>query len=319
MDPTTTAERSWELGALDASAMETFDHGWRQLAAAGRKCPVTALEPRDHSPSTPDAQHGDMLRVRAVFLSDLHLGTRACRAESVLAFLREHPAETVFLLGDIVDFWAMGRSLQWGPGHNTVIQKLLRRARHGERVIVVPGNHDEALRTYCGHDFGGIRLEREWIHETADGRRLLLIHGDEFDQVTRYHKWVALLGDSAYNLLVRMNLWLSLARRILGIRGNWSLAGYAKRRVKKALEYLFEFEACVMKSVRSRGLDGVICGHVHWAKLREEEGLVYANCGDWVDSCTAIVEHLDGRLELIEWTQALGDASAEPEALDLPA
>jgi len=253
-----------------------------------------------------------MPRVRAVFLSDLHLGTRACRAESVLAFLREYPADAIYLLGDIVDFWAMGRSLQWAPAHNTVLQKLLRRARHGERVIVVPGNHDEALRSYCGMDFGGIRVEREWVHETAVGKRYLLVHGDEFDQVTRYHRWVALLGDSSYNLLVRVNLWLSWIRRQLGIRGHWSLAGYAKRRVKKALEYLFEFEDNVLRAARARGMDGVICGHVHWAKLREEGGLIYANCGDWVDSCTAIVEHLDGRLEIIEWT---APDPGEPEAV----
>ena len=251
-----------------------------------------------------------MPRVRAVFLSDLHLGTRASQAERLLDFLKEHPAEKLYLLGDIVDFWAMGRSLQWSAAHNTVVQKLLRRARHGEEVIVIPGNHDEALRDYCGSDFGGIRLEREWVHEGSDGRRFLLVHGDEFDHVTRYHKWVALLGDSSYNLLVRLNLWISWFRRQLGIRGHWSLAGFAKRRVKKALEYFFEFEANVLRAARTRGLDGVICGHVHWAKLREQDGLLYANCGDWVDSCTAIVEHEDGRMEVIEWTSGSPDAEA---------
>jgi len=169
-------------------------------------------------------------------------------------------------------------------------------------VVFVPGNHDEALRDYCETAFGDIRVEREYVHETADGRRLLLIHGDEFDQVTRHHRWVAVLGDVAYNGLVRINAWLSWSRRQLGISGYWSLAGYAKRRVKTALQFIFDFEVSLIRHVRERGLDGVICGHIHWAALREVDGLVYANCGDWVDSCTAIVEHEDGRLEMVEWS-----------------
>lgn len=240
--------------------------------------------------------------VRSVFLSDIHLGTRACQAERLLDFLREHPSQNIFLVGDIVDFWAMSRSVNWSAPHNTVVQKLLRRARHGDTVMFIPGNHDEALRDYCGTDFGGIRIECEWIHETADGRRFLLVHGDEFDQVTRYHKWVAVLGDVAYNLLVSINVKLSWLRRQLGVPGYWSLAGYAKRKVKTALEFIFDFEQSVIHAARARGLDGVICGHIHWATIREVEGLTYINCGDWVDSCTAIVEHLDGRLELVDWT-----------------
>ena len=242
-----------------------------------------------------------MPRVRTLFLSDLHLGTRACQAERLLDFLKEHPADKVFLLGDIIDFWAMKRLPAWSTCHNTVIQKLLRRARHGEEIIFVPGNHDEAARGYCGMRFGDIRVEREWVHETADGRRLLLIHGDEYDQVTRHHRWVALLGDVAYTTLVGINVWLSWARRKLGLRGYWSLAGFAKRKVKTALQFIFDFEASVIHAARQRGLDGVVCGHIHWATLREIDGLQYVNCGDWVDSCTAIVEHIDGRLELIEW------------------
>lgn len=244
-----------------------------------------------------------MPRVRTIFLSDIHLGTRACQAERLLGFLREYSAEYVFLVGDIVDFWAMSRSMNWASAHNTVVQKFLRRARHGEHVTIMPGNHDEALRDYCGASFGGIRLESEWIHQLADGRRFLLVHGDEYDQVTRYHKWVAVLGDVAYNLLVRLNVWLSATRRFLGISGYWSLAGFAKRKVKTALEFICDFETNVVKSARSRGLDGVICGHIHWATIRDADGIVYANCGDWVDSCTGIVEHFDGSLELIHWRE----------------
>ncbi|NTV10061.1 MAG: UDP-2,3-diacylglucosamine diphosphatase [Zoogloea sp.] len=255
-----------------------------------------------------------MPHVRSVFLSDIHLGTRACQAERLLDFLREYTADNVFLIGDIVDFWSMSRSIHWSPAQNTVVQKMLRRSRHGERVILIPGNHDEALREYAGTVFGDIEVAAEHVHQTADGRRFLLIHGDEFDQVTRHHRWVAVLGDVAYNTLVRLNAWLSWIRRRLGRPGYWSLAGYAKRKVKKALEFVFDFEDSVIHSVRNRGLDGVICGHIHSAALREVGGLTYVNCGDWVDSCTAIVEHPDGRLELIEW-----GAVARRPALAAPA
>jgi UDP-2,3-diacylglucosamine pyrophosphatase LpxH len=244
------------------------------------------------------------MKVRSIFLSDIHLGTRGCQADSLLAFLREYEAEHLFLLGDIVDFWAMKRGIHWTAAQNTVVQKVLRRARHGERVTLIPGNHDEALREYVGASFGDIRVAAEHIHETADGRRLLLLHGDEFDQVTRHHRWLAVLGDIGYDLLVRANAWLSWARRSLRISGYWSLAGYAKRRVKRAVNFIFDFEDAVIRTVRERGLDGVVCGHIHSACLRETAGVLYINCGDWVDSCTAIVEHGDGRLELVEWRNA---------------
>ncbi|WP_142809446.1 UDP-2,3-diacylglucosamine diphosphatase [Tepidiphilus olei] len=242
-----------------------------------------------------------MPAVRSVFLSDIHLGTRACKAELLIDFLREYPAQYLYLVGDIVDFWAMRRGIHWSAAQNTVVQKILRRARHGERVIFIPGNHDEALRDYVGASFGDITLHAEYVHETADGRRFLLIHGDEFDEVTRHHRWVALLGDAAYGALVRANVVWAWARRQMGRPGYWSLAGHVKRKVKKALEFKYGFEDAVMRSVRERGLDGVICGHIHWAAIKEVEGLLYVNCGDWVDSCTAIVEHIDGRLELVDW------------------
>jgi UDP-2,3-diacylglucosamine pyrophosphatase LpxH len=268
-----------------------------------------------HDAATIGPENAAMPRVRTVFLSDIHLGTRACQAERLLDFLREHPADHVFLIGDIIDFWAMKRSISWSTAQNTVVQKLLRRARHGEAVTFIPGNHDEALRAYCGTDFGGIRVEREWVHQLANGKRFLLVHGDEYDQVTRYHKWVAILGDMAYNLLVRINIWLSWLRRQLGLSGYWSLAGYAKRKVKTALQFIFDFEESVMHSARARGLDGVICGHIHWAAIREMNGLTYVNCGDWVDSCTGIVEHLDGRLELVSWISATVAEHSLEEAL----
>ncbi len=250
-----------------------------------------------------------MNRVRSVFISDVHLGTRACQAERLLEFLRAYPSDHLYLVGDIVDFWAMKREVRWTPAQNTVVQKILRRARHGGHVIFIPGNHDEALREHVGIALGEIRLEQECVHEAADGRRYLILHGDEFDQVTRHHRWLAVLGDKGYDLLVRMNVWLSWLRRRLGISGYWSLAGYAKRRIKTAVNFVNDFESSVARAVRERGLDGVICGHIHVAALHEVDGIAYVNCGDWVDSCTAIVEHHDGRLELVEWKGEPGASS----------
>ena len=242
-----------------------------------------------------------MTKYRSIFLSDIHLGTRGCQVERLLDFLREHESEKLFLVGDIIDFWAMNRTIHWSPLQNTLVQKVLRRARHGDQVVLIPGNHDEALREYVDTSFGDIQVVRELIHTAADGRRYLVLHGDEFDQVTRHHRWVAVLGDIAYNFLVRQNAWLSWLRRTLRIPGYWSLAGYAKRRIKSAVSFICDFEDSVIHAVRERGLDGVICGHIHSAAIREVGGLTYINCGDWVDSCTAIVEHADGRMELIEW------------------
>ena len=176
-------------------------------------------------------------------------------------------------------------------------------ARTDTRVILIPGNHDEMLRDYCGTVFLEIKVVHQLVHQTANGRRYLLIHGDQFDQVTQHHKWVAHMGDQAYNWLVRMNMWLSWARRKLGISGYWSLAGYAKRKVKKALNFIFDFEECAVQYAREHQVDGIICGHIHWATIRDINGMEYVNCGDWVDSCTAIVEDHDGSLELIAWHQ----------------
>lgn len=248
-------------------------------------------------------------QVRSIFISDVHLGTRACQADRLLDFLREHPSEYLFLLGDIIDFWAMSRGgVYWSPAQNTVVQKVLRRARHGTKVFFIPGNHDEALREHVGTSFGDIQVEYEYVHTAADNRRYLLLHGDEFDQVTRYHKWVAVLGDVSYNFLVRLNIGLSWLRRTLRRPGYWSLAGYAKRKVKTAVSFIFDFEDSLIHHVRERKLDGIICGHIHWPAIKEIDSVSYLNCGDWVDSCTAIVEHLDGRMELIAWNGNLSRA-----------
>ncbi len=246
-----------------------------------------------------------MPQVRSIFISDVHLGTRACQAERLIAFLREYESEYLYLLGDIVDFWAMSRGIQWSEAHNTVVQKVLRRARHGGKVFFIPGNHDEALRDYCGIRFGDIRVESEWVHETADGSRFWLVHGDEYDQVTRHHRWVAIAGDYGYDLLVRINHVLSRIRRLLRRPGYWSLAGYAKQKVKRAVSFIFDFEDAVAHAARVKGVDGVICGHIHWASDRRVGEVRYLNCGDWVDTCSAVVEWPDGRIEVIRWGAVL--------------
>lgn len=246
-----------------------------------------------------------MTEVRSIFLSDIHLGTKACQANRLLEFLKAYPAENIFLLGDIVDLWAMKRgAIHWTPAQNTVVQKLLRRARHGDRIFFIPGNHDEAIREYAGAAFGDVTVINEMVHTAADGRRYLLLHGDEFDQVTRHHRWVAILGDKAYDMLVTLNAYLSWLRRTFRFSGYWSLAGYAKRKIKTAVNFIFSFEDSVIRHVRERKLDGAICGHIHWAAIKDYDGLAYLNCGDWVDSCTAIVEHFDGRMELVTWNPA---------------
>ncbi len=260
-----------------------------------------------------------MPHVRAIFLSDIHLGTRACQAERLLDFLRDHTSDYLYFIGDIVDFWAMSRGIYWSDAQNTVIQKILRRARRREKVFLIPGNHDEALRDYHGISFGGIRVVREWIHTTADGKRYLLLHGDEFDQVTRYHRWVALLGDAGYDALVRANIVLSWIRRHLGISGYWSLAGYAKRKVKKAVSFICDFEQSVAHAVRARNVHGVICGHIHSAAIKSIEDVVYVNCGDWVESCTAVLEFHDGRLEIVHQAAAPPAVPALHSALRAPA
>lgn len=256
-----------------------------------------------------------MPKVRSIFLSDIHLGTRACQAEQLLEFFKEYDSENLFLVGDIIDFWAMKRGVYWSTHHNTVVQKVLKRARHGTNVVLVPGNHDEALREHVDVSFGHIRLLRDYLHVAADGKRYLLIHGDEFDQVTRYHRWLAVLGDHAYAFVVRLNSLLSWIRRRLGVSGYWSLSGYAKRQVKSAVSFIFDFEQSVARHVKEQQFDGVICGHIHAAAIKPLDGITYINCGDWVDSCTAIVEHNDGRMELIEWQGGRAAAQAPGEQM----
>ncbi len=247
------------------------------------------------------------LRVRSAWISDLHLGTPGCQAAALLDFLRHLECDTLFLVGDIIDGWQLRRSWHWPQAHNDVVQKLLRKARKGVRVILVPGNHDEFARRYVGHTFGGVEVVDEWLHRTADGRLLWVTHGDLFDGVIQCARWLALVGDTLYSFTLRLNRSLNSLRARLGLP-YWSLSRFLKHKVRRAVSYVADFEAAVANEARRRGVDGVVCGHIHRAELREIGGILYANDGDWVESLTALVEHADGRLEVIDWAEVAGAA-----------
>ncbi len=248
---------------------------------------------------------------RALFISDVHLGTRGCQAERLLDFLREYDAGTISLVGDIVDGWALKSGWYWPQPHNDVVQKLLRKARKGARIIYVPGNHDEVLRDFYGTHFGGIEVTENAIHSGADGRRYLVTHGDQFDLVVQNARWLALLGDKAYDLAIGANRIFNSVRRRLGFP-YWSLSRWAKLKVKNAVSYIGDFEKALAAEAGRFAADGVICGHIHHAAIHDQFGVRYLNCGDWVESCTAIVEHPDGRFEIVTWTEALSVAAAAP-------
>ncbi len=239
---------------------------------------------------------------RTIWISDTHLGTRGCKAEFLLDFLRHTRADKIYLVGDIIDGWRLKRSWYWNDAQTAVIQEILKRTREGTEVIYVPGNHDEVLRDYTGLILGGVKVQDQVMHRTKDGKRFLVIHGDQFDGVVRYAKWLALLGDWAYNLLLWMNDHLNRARRILGMP-YWSLSAYLKHKVKNAVEFISCFEDAVASEAKKQNADGVICGHIHHPEMREIGGILYCNDGDWVESCTALIEDLDGHLEIVRWIE----------------
>ncbi|WP_425230544.1 UDP-2,3-diacylglucosamine diphosphatase [Sphingomonas sp.] len=252
-------------------------------------------------------------RYRTIWISDIHLGTRGCNAAMLVDFLDRVDSDMLYLVGDIVDGWRLKKRFFWPAPHNEVIRRLLARARRGTQVTYIPGNHDEMFRQFAGLDFGGIAIRRKAIHETADGRRLLVLHGDEFDAVTLAHRWLAHVGDAAYTFLMGVNRWFNVARRLLGLP-YWSLSKHAKARVKNAVAFVSHFEEVVAHAATMRGVDGVVCGHIHTAEIREIGGVAYYNDGDWVESCTALVEHGDGRMELINWADEMA-ARGRPLAL----
>jgi UDP-2,3-diacylglucosamine pyrophosphatase LpxH len=248
------------------------------------------------------AKQDRITRHRAIFMSDLHLGTRSCQAELVLDFLRHNEADTFYLVGDIVDGWRLRGGWYWPQSHNDVMQKLLRKVRRGAHMVFIPGNHDEFARQFFGLSFGGIEIRRNAVHTAADGRRYWVTHGDEFDVVVRHAKWLAFFGDWAYDAAIFINTHFNRARRLLGF-GYWSFSAWAKLKVKNAVNFIGAFERELAAEARKRGADGVICGHIHHAAVRQIDGVTYVNTGDFVESCTVVVERDDGKMEIVRWAK----------------
>lgn len=240
------------------------------------------------------------LKYRAIWISDVHLGTRGCKSEFLRDFLKSTESEYLYLVGDIIDLWAMKRGVYWPQSHNDVIRTVLGKAKRGTRVVYVPGNHDEEFRDYDGMVFGNVEIRNRDTHVTATGKRLLVLHGDEFDSVIRYSRFIAYLGDQAYTLLLKLNRHVNAVRRWFGLP-YWSLSSYLKQKVKNAVNVISDFEDAVAREAAGHDVDGLVCGHIHHAEIESLNGVLYCNDGDWVESCTALVEHHDGSLHLLHW------------------
>ncbi|WP_419912856.1 UDP-2,3-diacylglucosamine diphosphatase [Hoeflea sp.] len=254
-----------------------------------------------------------MKRFRTLFISDIHLGSKAAKADYLIDFLRYHEADQIILVGDIIDGWRLRRSWNWPQDCNDVVQKLLRQARKGTRIVYIPGNHDEFLRDFPGTHFGGIEVSLETIHEGADGKRYLVLHGDEFDVIVRHARILAHLGDWAYDLAIFVNRAINGVRRRLGMP-YWSFSAWAKLQVKQAVNFIGEFQRVVVEEARKRNVEGVICGHIHHATIEDFDGVQYINTGDWVESCTAIGEDFDGRMHLLRWDHHIGLAMRKSDS-----
>jgi UDP-2,3-diacylglucosamine pyrophosphatase LpxH len=250
--------------------------------------------------------------VRTAWISDVHLGTRSSNAAALLEFLREHEIETLYVVGDLIDVWQLRRAVYWPQQHNDVIQKILRKARKGTRVVYIPGNHDEYVSGFLGQ-YGNIAIEKQAIHRTADGRRMLVIHGHELDTVVQNVRWLAFAGDVGYQFLLSLNPAINFVRRRLGF-GYWSLSAYVKKRVKDAVSFIGEFEKAIVRYAEDYRVDAVLCGHIHSAAIRQFGAVTYYNCGDWVESCTALVEREDGTIELVSY-RPFQTVGAEPNGV----
>lgn len=254
------------------------------------------------------------LHYRSVWISDVHLGTRGSQAEALLGFLRTFECDTLYVVGDLIDIWAMKRGVFWTQEHSDVIQKILRKGRKGTRIIYIPGNHDERIADFTG-DYANVHIQSRIIHTTVDGRRLLVVHGHELDTVVQNMGWLAHLGDIGYSVLLRLNGTVNFFRRIIG-RGHWSLSAYVKSKVKNIVNFIGGFEESMVRFASDMGAQGIICGHIHTAGIRKVKGLDYYNTGDWVESRTALVEEMNGCLKLHqfsatgEFLQTLGTCGA---------
>lgn len=255
-----------------------------------------------HEPTIPERSPEGRRKYRTIWISDIHLGTRGCNAELLIDFLDRVDSETLYLVGDIIDGWRLKKKFYWPPAHNDIVWRLLKRARRGTRIVYIPGNHDEMFRQFTGLNFGGIEIRRAAFHDTADGRRLMVLHGDEFDAVMLSHRWLAFLGDALYHFMMGLNHWVNAGRRRLGLP-YWSLSKMAKHKVKNAVEFIGKYEEVVARAAAERGVDGVVCGHIHTAEHRLFGETEYWNDGDWVEGCNALVEHADGRMEILNWPE----------------
>jgi UDP-2,3-diacylglucosamine pyrophosphatase LpxH len=271
---------------------------------------------QDASADQPDDIEPASTHYRTIWLSDIHLGSSGCQAEYLLDFLKYNESEYMYLVGDIIDGWQLKKGWYWPQAHNDVVQKLLRKARKGTQVIYVPGNHDEAARQFCDLAFGDIQVRGESFHTTLTGKRLWIVHGDLFDGVIQHAKWLAYLGDSAYTAILTLNRWFNRIRSSLGFE-YWSLSQYLKHQVKNAVNFISSFEHAMTEEARRRGCDGVVCGHIHKAEIREIDGILYCNDGDWVESLSALVETLDGELKVIYWTVMQSPATQPRKAREL--
>jgi UDP-2,3-diacylglucosamine pyrophosphatase LpxH len=286
----------------------------------GRPPPAPTAAPAAVKSSTDWSERGEgledkrKLRFRTIWISDVHLGTSGCNADLLLSFLKSTQSDTLYLVGDIIDGWRLKRNWYWPAAHNDIIRKLLKKAKHGTKVIYIPGNHDEGARQFVQFNFGGVQLQQDAIHETADGRKLWVLHGDAFDGVVLYARWLAFLGDYAYELLLRLNTYFNVVRRKLGF-DYWSLSAFLKKKVKNAVEYVGRFEEAVCHAAQERGVHGVVCGHIHSAEIRTIGPITYYNDGDWVESCTALVEHFDGRMEILHWADIVRHRTHTPSIL----
>jgi UDP-2,3-diacylglucosamine pyrophosphatase LpxH len=267
-----------------------------------------------HQPATPEPAPetglGERRRFRTIWISDVHLGTRGCNARLLIDFLDHTDSETMYLVGDIIDGWRLKKKFYWPAAHNDIVWRIMKRARRGTRVVYIPGNHDEMFRQFTGLSFGGVEIRRAAFHDTADGRRLMVLHGDEFDTVMLAHRWLAFVGDAAYHALMGLNLWVNAVRQRLDLP-YWSLSKMAKHKVKNAVEFISKYEEVVARAAAERGIDGVVCGHIHTAEHRMFGDVEYWNDGDWVEGCTALVEHFDGRMEILHWPDEVAKREAE--------
>jgi UDP-2,3-diacylglucosamine pyrophosphatase LpxH len=277
------------------------------------RIPLDADNFTEAAPHHPEAEVIERRRYRTIWISDIHLGTRGCNAKMLIDFLDHVDSDTMYLVGDIIDGWRMKKRFYWPAAHNDVVWRVMKRAKRGARVVYIPGNHDEMFRQFSGMNFGGVEIRRKAIHETADGRKLLVLHGDEFDTIMLAHRWLAFVGDAAYETLMRLNVAVNMVRQRFGLP-YWSLSKHAKHKVKNAVEFISRFEDVVAHEAGVRGVDGVVCGHIHTAEMRRIGTVDYYNDGDWVEGCTALVEHFDGRMEVLHWADEIAARDAADKA-----